>query len=93
MSKLDSEQIVNVIDALVGDIEAYGESHIDMAHRENQKVLTEVVDTLIWSLVKNTHYAKRAEYSMKVIGEDAKEFLGYLVEEYELNDYTRDGNE
>lgn len=93
MSKLDSEQIVNVIDALVGDIEAHGETHIDTVNMENQKVLTEVVDMLIWSLIKNTYYANRAEYSMKVIGEDAKEFLGYLVEEYELNDYMRDDNE
>lgn len=89
MSKLDAEQIVNVIDALVGDIEAYGETHIDTKNRENQKTLTDVIDTLMWMLIKNTHYAKRVEYSMKVIGEDAKDFLGYLVEEYELNDYVR----
>lgn len=89
MSKFDAEQIAEVVFALVGDIEAHGETHIDKENRDNQKILTDVVDTLVWSLIQNTKYAKRHEYSMKVIGEDAIEFLGYLVEEYDLNDYVR----
>ena len=89
MSKLEANQIVEVVFALVGDIEAYGETHIDEKDRDNQKMLTDVVDTLIWSLIQNAKYAKRHEYSMKIIGEDARDFLGYLVEEYGLNDYVR----
>lgn len=93
MSKLDAGQIVEVVFALVGDIEAHGETRIDTENQDNQKMLTDVVDTLVWSLVQNTKYAKRHEYSMKVIGEDAIEFLGYLVEEYDLNDYVRKDDE
>lgn len=89
MSKLEADQIAEVVFALVGDIEAHGETHIDEKNRDNQKMLTDVVDTLVWSLIQNAKYAKRHEYSMKVIGEDAIEFLGYLVEEYDLNDYVR----
>lgn len=89
MSKMNSEQIVEVIYALVGDTDAHGESYADMKSRENQKALTEVIDTLVWDVVKNAKYEKRHEYSMKVIGEDARDFLGYLVEEYDLNDYVR----
>lgn len=92
MSKLEANQIAEVVFALVGDIEAYGETNIDKENRDNQKILTDVVDTLVWSLIQSTKYAKRHEYSMKVIGEDAIEFLGYLVEEYDLNDYVRKDN-
>lgn len=93
MSKLDAEQIVNVVDALVGDITAHGETHTDTQNRDNQKVLTEVIDILVWMVVKNTNYVNRREYSMWLIGNDAKEFLGYLVDEYELNDYAKGGEE
>lgn len=86
MNKLETEQILAVINALVGDIEAYGESHIDERNRENQKTLIEVVYALINMIYHNTKYANRVEYSMKVIGNDAKEFFELLVEEYGLNE-------
>ena len=86
MSKLDTEKILDVIDALVGDIEAYGDSYIDERNRENQKTLIEVVCALISMIYDNTGYADRVEYSMKVIGNDAKEFLEHLVKEYSLNE-------
>lgn len=89
MSKLDAEQIVNVVDALVGDITAHGETQTDTRNRDNQKVLTEVIDILMWMVIKNTNYVNRREHSMWLIGNDAKEFLGYLVDEYELNDYAK----
>lgn len=89
MSKLDAEQISEVVFALVGDIKAHGETYADMKSRENQTLLTYVIDNLVWALICNTKNAKRGEHSMKVIGEDAMAFLGYLVEEYSLNDYVR----
>lgn len=93
MSMLDAEQIADVVFALVGDTDAHGDSYLDKAVRRNQKVLTDVIDTLIYDVYKKTKYANRVEYSMKVIGEDAIEFLGYLVEEYGLNDYVRKDDE
>ena len=85
----DSAQIADLVFALVGDTSAHGESYIDKQNRENQQQLTEVIDTLLWEVSKNTRYAERVEYSMKLIGKDAENFLGYLVEEYELNNYVR----
>lgn len=87
--RFDSAQIADLVFALVGDTSAHGESYIDGQNRENQQKLTEVIDTLLWEVSKNTGYAERAEYSMMVIGNDAKDFLRYLVEEYELNNYVR----
>lgn len=89
MIELNAEQISSVVFALVGDTSAYGESYIDGKNREHQKKLTEVIDILMWDVITNTKFASRNEYSMKVIGDDAKDFLGYLVEEYSLNDYVR----
>ena len=87
--RFDSAQIADLVFALVGDTSAHGESYIDKQNRENQQKLTEVIDALLWEVSKNTGYAKRGEYSMKLIGKDAENFLGYLVEEYELNNYVR----
>lgn len=89
MSMLDAEQIADVVFALVGDTDAHGDSYLDKEVRRNLKVLTDVIDTLIYDVYKKTKYANRVEYSMKIIGEDARDFLGYLVEEYDLNDYVR----
>lgn len=93
MSKFDAEQIAEVVFALVGNTDPYGETYSDKEVRANLHVLTEVIDTLVYDVYKKTKYANRVEYSMKVIGEDAKDFLGYLVEEYGLNDYVRAENE
>ena len=89
MSKFDAEQIANLVFALIGDTDAHGDSYLDGESRRNQKVLTDVIDTLIYDVYKHTKYTNRVEYSMKIIGEDARDFLGYLVEEYDLNDYVR----
>lgn len=89
MSMLEAEQIADVVFALVGDTDAHGDSYLDKAVRRNLTVLTDVIDTLIYDVYKKTKYADRVEYSMKIIGEDARDFLGYLVEEYGLNDYVR----
>ena len=89
MSMLDAEQIADVVFSLVGDTAAHGDSYLDEAVRRNLKVLTDVIDTLVYDVYQKTKYANRVEYSMKVIGEDARDFLGYLVEEYGLNDYVR----
>lgn len=89
MRQFDAEQIANLVFALIGDTDAHGDSYLDGNSRRNLKVLTDVIDTLIYDVYKKTKYANRVEYSMKVIGEDAIEFLGYLVEEYDLNDYVR----
>lgn len=90
MSKLEADQIVEVVFALVGNTNPYGEMYLDTDTLDNLHVLTEVIDKLIYEVYKKTKYANRAEYPMKLIGKNAQDFLGYLVEEYGLNDYVRE---
>ena len=82
MSRLDAEQIVEVVMALTGEIEAYGETYADEKSYKNQKVLEQVIFQLVHKLYENTFYAKRPEGSMKEIGEEAKAFLKELADEY-----------
>ena len=90
MSNLSGSEIVRVVDALIGATEAYGDTYVDHDRMNNQMKLKELTEYLIGELWKNTRNAKRVEYSMKQIGIDACEFLGYLVSEYGLNDFVEE---
>lgn len=93
MSDLSGSEIIRVVDALIGETEAYGDTYVDHDRMNNQKKLKELTEYLIGQLWINTRNAKRAEYSMKQIGIDACEFLGYLVSEYGLNDFVNEEEE
>ena len=93
MSDLSGSEIVRVVDALIGATEAYGDTYIDHDRLINQEKMKEVAGHLLYRLWENTKYAKRSEYSMKEIGNDACEFLGYLVSEYGLNDFVEEEKE
>lgn len=93
MSGLSGSEIVRVVDALIGATEAYGDTYIDHDRLINQEKMKELTEHLINRLWGNTKYTKRAEYSMKQIGNDACEFLGYLVSEYGLNDFVEEEEE
>ena len=82
MSKLSANDIVEVVMALTGEIEAYGSSGIDIERYENQDVLEDVIYKLVGKIYDNTFYANRVEESMKKIGKEAKMFLKELTEEY-----------
>ena len=88
MSELSGSEIIRVVDTLIGATEAYGDTYIDHDRLINQEKMKEVTEYLINRLWENTTYTKRVEYSMKQIGNDACEFLGYLVSEYGLNDFV-----
>lgn len=88
MSDLSGSEIIRVVDCMIGATEAYGDSYIDHDRLNNQKKLEELAEWAIAELCRNTKYTSRYEYSMKEIGEDAREFLGFLVEEYGLLDYV-----
>ena len=88
MSDLSGSEIIRVVDCMIGATEPYGSSHIDHDRLNNQKKLEELAEWVIAGLCRNTKYTSRYEYSMKEIGEDAREFLGFLVEEYGLLDYV-----
>lgn len=89
MSDLSGSEIIRVVDCMIGATLPYGDSYIDIERLNNQKKLEELAEGLIADLCSNANYASRHEYSMKEIGEDARKFLEYLVEEYGLNDFVR----
>lgn len=91
--ELDEYQITTVVNALVGSITPIGDERIDAIRRENQKTLFKIIENLIWQVWKNLKYMDRKEDSMFRIGYDAEKFLGYLVEEYELNNYVEEKEE
>ena len=88
MSELSGSEIIRVVDCMIGATEAYGDTYIDHDRLINQEKMKELTEHLINRLWENTKYAKRYEYSMKEIGNDACEFLGYLVSEFGLNDFV-----
>lgn len=88
MSNLSGSEIIRVVDCMIGATMPYGDSYIDIERLNNQKKLEELAEWVIVELCRNTNCASRHEYSMKEIGEDARKFLEYLVEEYGLMDYV-----
>ena len=93
MSRFNAETIADVVFELVGETEAYGDTYIDSVRVKNQQIMCDVIDYLILRVYKNTKYADRNEWSMKDIGMKAREFLGYLVVEYGLNDFVEEEEE
>lgn len=92
---MTGEEIIKVVDILIGEIDAYGSEHIDKERYENQQKLKEVAWHLIDRIYGNTMYVGRVEHSMFLIGNDACEFLEDLAETYRLGDFVgyRDGGQ
>lgn len=93
MSDLSGSEIIRVVDCMIGATEAYGDSYIDHDRLNNQKKLEELAKHILDRIYENVHFSYRVEHSMKKIGEDAKEFFGYIVEEYGLDRYAEGGTE
>ena len=88
MSDLSGSEIIRVVYCMIGATEPYGSTHIDHDRLNNQQKLKDLAECVIAELCRNAKYTSRHEYSMKEIGEDARKFLGFLVEEYGLMDYV-----
>ena len=67
-----------IVMQLVGPIQATGEHYADTERLENLKVLTELVDRLIYDIDALLPNSRRPEASMKAIGTHAAEFLNNL---------------
>ena len=93
MRKFDAETIADLVVELVGETEAYGDTYIDSVRVKNMQTMCDVIDSLMGYVYENTKYANRCEWSMKDIGMKAREFLGYLVVEYGLNDFVEEEEE
>ena len=89
MSDISGSTIITIVDVLIGETAPYGDTYVDHDRLCNQQKLKELTEHLICRLLVSAEGRKRVEYSMKQIGEDAAEFLGYMVEEYGLGEYVR----
>ena len=90
MSDISVDTIISVVDYLIGETEPYGDTYIDQHRFANQQKLKDLTEHLICRLISSSRGCNRAEYSMKLIGEDASSFLGYLAEEYVLYKYVNE---
>lgn len=90
MSDISGSTIIAIVDALIGETAPYGDTYVDHERMCNQQKLKELTNHLVDRLNINAKYRNRVEYSMQQIGVDAAEFLGYMVEEYELDKFVRE---
>ena len=67
--------IYEVVKKLIGEITPYGETHIDKKRLENLEYHKELTEKLVDDLVRSARFRKRAEYSMKIIGDRAYQEL------------------
>ena len=84
-----SELVCEVIDKLVGSVEAVGETNTDGRHLNNLKVLENVLRHIIVTIGEETPNAKRYKWSMKESGEyamailrETKEYIDVMLEEW-----------
>lgn len=77
---MNSETILEVINRLVGDIEPYGETYHDEKAYDNQENLIFITKELVNTLVINSRYKNRVQYSVKEIGERAYDSLKGLYD-------------
>ncbi len=81
---MNSDEIIKVIDKLVGGIEPQGETNIDNERFENLKTLTEVLEHYHQKVYDVSYYKKRQEYSVKRAGEFADKFITDSVEWFDM---------
>lgn len=72
---MTGQEIIKVIETLVGPIEATGEGYEDRKRLENLKTLIETTDWCIGSLLSASNAISRFEYSMFQIGKTANDAL------------------
>ena len=87
--QIDSETILKVTIALIGETEPYGDSAIDRERTENLDKLIYVVEELLSDVEKVAYNKDRYEGSMRMMGEKAHKALNdwwSWINAY-LNDY------
>lgn len=77
---MKSETLLEVASELIGCIEPYGDTAIDKIRYENQEKLIDLVTEGIESLIENSKYVYRFEYSVWEIGDKARRTLEELYE-------------
>jgi len=82
-------EINEIVIKLVGEIEPVGETDTDARRLGNLKVLTGVVDSLLYEI----HRVSRrggCEYSVQEAAKMAQGFFRHINEEYKIQDTTKE---
>lgn len=81
---MKAETIIEVVDKLIGEVDAVGSTHIDDERFENLKVMEDLVDAMIVHINYASKTKDYPQYSMAEIGENAfnylKDLAGFLTE-------------
>lgn len=86
MKNFSAKEIFKLVDALVGNVEAVGETSADDIALKRLEVLISVTDMCLDKIVGASHTSNRPEYSMREVGMTA---LRYLAESSEWFDEHR----
>lgn len=68
----------DVIKKLIGEVHPVGKSEVDRERLDNLEEMICVVEALLFQIKSASNACDRHEYSMKKIGERAKEYLNEL---------------
>lgn len=77
---LTGEEIREVVDKLIGDVEAIGETRHDEKAYDNLAIMTYVCDALIDEIRSSSQTKDRVEYSMNRVGDRAYSYLKDLAD-------------
>lgn len=72
---MNSDTIIEVVEKLVGEVEAVGETWEDKRRLENLKKMIDLSDHLLRQIYEASLTRNRVEASMKKIGETAYDYL------------------
>lgn len=91
MSKLKSNEIIKLLDAIVGSADPIGESNYDEKAADNLSVLIDITNWCLDGVANARDYIGRYEYSMSKIGFDAQcamqDWLDWLKERLGEDEY------
>ena len=71
MSKMESKEIIKLVDLMIGPTTAVGETNIDNEIEKNIKNAIDVVNWILDGISESATTRHRPEYSMRNIGERA----------------------
>lgn len=90
MAKLNSDEIIKLLDALVGSTEPVGETNYDSQVYENFKTVVDICDWCLDRVLLARQYIGRPEWSMHEVGfkaqgclQEWKEWLDQREKEWE----------
>ena len=72
---MNSDTIIEVVDNLVGEVEAVGETWEDKRRLDNLKKMIDLSDHLLRQIYEASLTRNRVEATMKKIGETAYDYL------------------